>query len=188
MIRPNLDPATQSEFTKRSIRPLLLFEGLFDSGAVRFWTGTSTFGWDGKTFTGAGNLISVSPAEETLHLEATGAKFKLSGVPTSLISLVLDEPVQGREVNVWLGAVDAGRVLVGDPYRIFRGVADQPSINHSAESMDIFLTAENVLRRLKKSNVQWYSATEQKAKFPDDTGFDEVIAQEDIVDTWGSGE
>lgn len=189
MSRPDLDPDLQAEYASDSLRPIILFTGLFDSGAARFWTGRGPFEWDGNIFTGSGTLISMTAAEETLQLKASGAAFKLSGLETSLLSAVLDEPMQGRVITAHLGAVDRNMTQPNPPVQIFKGFADQPIIELGAKTCDITIKAENALRDLFKSRVSLYSDVDQQARYPGDTGFRHVAPlNAGVEDLWGNGE
>ena len=92
-----------------------------DTGALRFCSAGHNVYHDSATWTGAGALGSIEPISEGLNLEARGVRLSLSGIPTSLVSAALSEPVQGRRLRLWLalfstttGAILADPVLEWD--------------------------------------------------------------------------
>lgn len=95
--------------TQGAIEPYYAVELLFDAGAVRLWTGYGDKVIDGETYIGSGALLQISGLEEVADLSAKGASITLSGISSSIMSLALQEPYQGR----------TGRILFGD-----RNVAD----------------------------------------------------------------
>ncbi len=96
----------------------------FDSGAVRFWSGIGDLVWEGNTCVGAGGLGSVGTVEESAPIRAAGAAFKLSGIPSSLVSIVFAEHYQGRSCTMWLAFFDAAGARIVDPVQVFSGRID----------------------------------------------------------------
>ena len=87
------------------VRPIILVELLFDSGAVRLWNGLTDLVYSGETYTGTGSLLSVSTIEDTADISARGVTISLSGISASNISLSLDEKYQNRTANVYFGII-----------------------------------------------------------------------------------
>lgn len=90
------------------VAPAILVEGLFDSGAVRLWSGIGELTWNGHTWTGAGNLLAIGTIAEKGSVEAIGTTVTLSGIPSELVSLALAEPYQGRLVKIYLALFTTG--------------------------------------------------------------------------------
>ena len=84
-----------------NVDPFFAVKLEFESGTSRFWTGVDDISFEAgsgsETFTGVGDLLSVSAVEETNDIEAGGVSFSLSGINSSLISLTLSENYQGRK-------------------------------------------------------------------------------------------
>lgn len=95
---------------------------------MRFWSGIGDLVWDGNTYVGAGGLGSVGTVEESSSIRAAGAVFKLSGIPSSLVSIVLAEHYQGRNCTMWLASFDAAGALIADPVQVFPGRIDMMQI------------------------------------------------------------
>jgi hypothetical protein len=172
-----------SEFVEKELNPFFAAELLFDSGATRFWNGYGELTFDGKTFFGGGSLLSVSDVEEISDIEAKGLSFILSGLPSELISIVLQEPYQNRVARLFIGALkDDGTVQA---YELFSGRLDVMTIEESGETASIAITVENRLIDLNRPRVRRYTSEDQKSLFSGDRGFDYVNDLQDKEIEWG---
>lgn len=92
------------------VRPVLFFEGEFDAGGSpahsRLFTGVGTFEWDGKTWVGGGDLLTMSPIRESTSLEAIGFSVKLSGLPSDNLSIALQSMMKNKPGKLWLGFLE----------------------------------------------------------------------------------
>lgn len=154
--------------------------GYTGENALRFWTGIGSRTINSETYQGAGGLLAINGLRESAELRANGATITLSGIDTSIMSLVLQEPYQGRRVNVYLGGDG-----VTSTVRVFAGIADTMPIKHSAESVQISLTVEHKIVGLQKANVRRYTSENHKLRHPTDTAFDWVISLQDKEIAWG---
>lgn len=182
----DLSTALVTEVTAPALRPVLLAEFLFDGGAVRLWSGIGDLIAMGNTYTGAGNLLSIDEYVETQKLEAVGLKMTLSGISSSLIAIALAEPYQGRECNIYFGALNSSGVLVSDPYRQFSGQMDVMEINDQGDTCTIQLAAESKLIITSRTKERRYTAEDQKSEYLGDLGFDFVNSLQDADVVWQS--
>lgn len=166
--------------------PIMLVEALFDSGAVRLWTGIGDLSWNGQTWTGAGSLLGVADVQETAEIRATGVDVALSGVPSTLVSLALAEPYQGRLCNIYLGALDVGTLAVlADPYLIFAGRMDVMTLEEGAETATIALSVESRLIDLEVARERRYEHQDQIVDAPTDKFFEFTTGLVDARILWG---
>ena len=93
----DIDPSLVTILEGKNIDLALLAQMDFDSGILYMWTGLGDLVWDGKTFIGGGNVIGVSPTEETQDMQAKTLEFTLSGVPEEQIALALLEKTRNRD-------------------------------------------------------------------------------------------
>lgn len=196
-------------------RPFWAVEFLFDSpNELRLWSGLGDFVYDGETYTGAGHLLQISEMQETSDISARGASMSLSGIPSSLISLALDEPYQGRTVKVKIGlrggSIPTGSFLalndtpdyliVDSPdgkldisysetffmFDIFIGLMDQMNIEDNGTTATIGLAVESKLIDLNRPRGFRYTDQAQRTTYSDDKAFEFVsrLQNEDL--SWGS--
>lgn len=168
--------------TSAELAPILLFKAEFDSGDLNLWTGVGDIVWNSDTYTGAGNLLEVTAVEETQDLKANGVQFTLSGISASIIATALTEDYQGRDVSIWFGLLESGAVKA-DPFLLFKGRMDVMTIDESADTATIMLTAESVLIDLERPNERRYTDEDQQTEYAGDLGFEFVasLQEKEIV-------
>jgi hypothetical protein len=155
----------------------------FESGPVGIWSGYGDLTWDGKSFLGAGELLSISSVEESSEIEAKGASVTLSGIPSAYLSLALTEPYQGRSCTIYFGVrLASGSVEFTE---VFSGELDQMNITENADTTTIAVSAENVLIRLERPVIRRYTDQDQRTRFATDGGFKFVAALQDKEIYWG---
>lgn len=167
----------------------LLFEGQFASGALRLWSGLGSFVWGGKTWTGAGHLISIGDIEEGREVAAGGTSIYLAGVEPAHISLALGEARQNMPGKCWLALMqtraEAGAnapatgcdwVPIGEPVLLFVGGLNVPRVPVSADKALIELQYTNRLAGLTAPAAWRYSDADQQAKFAGDRAFEYVTS------------
>lgn len=164
-----MTPAFQAAVAAKNYQPILLIEGFFDSGTLRFWTGYGDLVWSGNTFIGSGQVIGLSDVTETNAVESNSVTFMLNGIPSTNLSFALTENYQNRVVKYWLGLLSNG-VLIADPVALFVGRADSMTIRDNGETADIALKAESHLADLLRPRARRYTQEDQKIDYPSDLG------------------
>lgn len=141
-------------------------ELLFDSGALRLWTGFGNRTINGQVYTGTGSLMQFSNAEESADLSAKTAEVTLSGLNSSLVALALAEPYQGRWARLFVGIT-----TITDVVEIFSGEMNTMDIFDSGETATIKLSIDSKLIQLEKTPALRYTQESQEALYPGDTFF-----------------
>ena len=170
-----------SNFTDKELTMFFAIEALFDSGTVRLWTGFGEINIAGEVYTGAGNLINVSEVHEGSDIEARGVRVALSGIPSELLGLAINEPYQNRELRIYVGTLDNGT----QAHLLFRGRMDTMNLQDTGDTASITVNVENRLIDLERNRIRRYTAEDQKALHPGDTGLDYVAAIQGKPLTWG---
>ena len=171
------------------VRPAYFVRMVFDSGespnVLNIWNGIGDLAYGGNTYTGTGDLLSISQITETADIQASGINVSLAGVKSSLIVIAKDHDYQGRPLTVSLGAFDASGSLIADPVIVFSGFMDTMTISESGQYSTISIAVENKLISFERSKVRRYTAEDQKIDHPTDKGFEFVtaIVQKEII--WG---
>jgi hypothetical protein len=182
----DLSSAMQTELAAQKLTPVMFFEGEWTAGFLRFWTGIGTITWGGKTWTGAGNVLGISPIEETTQLRAAGVRVSLSGMSQDIIATVLQYAAYGRSGSIWLGCLagDSG-TLVSDPYLMFQGNLDVPSIEETGDTCQISVSYESRLIDLERASDRRWTQDDQQIAYPGDKGFEFMAKMVDKTVTWG---
>lgn len=182
----HLTPAMENALLADTVRPILLVKIGTAGGDVRVWTGMGDLTFNGEVYQGVGTLGGVSPVQESADLQANGITFSLSGVPQEMIATALGQMRQGMNAQLWLGALDVTTgALIADPNERFTGYTDVPSIDESAETATISITAENRLIDLERARTRRYTKEDQEIDYPGDLGFDFVPSLQDKELVWG---
>ena len=163
-----------------AVYPFYAVEMLFDSGAVRLWTGYANRTIDGQTYIGAGTLLSISGLEEVNDLSAKSATIALDGISSSVVSLSLAEPYQRRSCRILWGVTD-----VSDFVEVFAGYMNTMQIEDSGETSNITLTVESKLIELNRPRARRYTHESQQSRYPGDTFFSFVADIQDKDIPWG---
>lgn len=158
------------------VRPIYLVRMVFDSSDLNVWSGMGDLSYGGETYTGLGDLLSISEIKETADVQATGMNVSLAGVKSSLVTIAKDQDYQGRELTVRLGAFDSSGSLIADPVIIFSGFMDTMTIAEAGQYSSITIAVENKLIAFERSKVRRYTAEDQKIDHPTDKGFEFVTA------------
>ena len=169
-----------TSLSQSEVHPFYAVDMDFDTAPLRFWTGYGDKTIFTNTYTGTGSLLSISGLEEANDLSAKGITLQLSGVPTEIVSLALQEPYQRRDCKIYFGTTDTSA-----PIEVFSGLMDKMTIEDSGDSSVIQLTVESKLLRLNKASNWRYTQESHKSRHSGDTFFSYVtdLQNKDII--WG---
>lgn len=186
----NLSEGMLAALALPNLRPILLLEGEFDSGAVCVWTGYGELEWGGKTWLGWGDLLAIDPINETQNLQANGVKFTLNGLNQTIVALALQEEYQNRPIRMWFGLLwpegSEQQGLVQDPYLIFKGRMDVLEAFSDGTNGYVYVNAENALITAMQTRKRYHTSEDQKSMYPEDLGEDFAAEIEDVEITWGN--
>lgn len=186
---PNYFPTAISEPV---VYPHFLYEGVFldeDLAAqtVRLWTGLGILQWSGVEFAGAGNILGLSSFEESADTKAIGFSVAISGQESSNIALALNavQRSQSQEGKVWLALFNAHGQMLDEPLLLKRGLLDVAMTQDSGDKCVITVQYEDRLVDLQKARQRFYTDEDQKRDYPNDRGFENVAALQDMKIPWG---
>ena len=174
------DAALQSQ----NVPYLVLVEMNFTDGTVRLTNAGYDFQWNGYTWTGAGELGSISAIEEGLDLQMYGCNLTLSGIDQASVALCLGSGYAGRDATIWLAPLDPNYNLLNDPVIIFKGKMDTMPIKLGNQAA-IQLTIESRLIDWERPRFRRFNDADQKSDFPNDRGFEFVAQMVEKEILWG---
>lgn len=180
-----LTSAMLSAMATGNLRPLIFYEGEFSGGTVRLFTGYGSIEWDGHTWTGSGQMLTISAIQESSDLQAINFTVSLNGQLSSLLAIALGQVRRGKPGSVWLGLLDDAGSLIADPFLCFRGRADKPDIVPDPENAIIAVAYESRLIDASRRRERRYTSEDQQSDYPTDKGFDYVPVLQDTQFTWG---
>lgn len=184
----------------------------FDTTPMYLWTGIGDLVVDAKTYRGVGKFINISEIQEGADLSAKGATVSLSGIPSDMLTMALDEEYQGRKcyirfgfTNIALGdesllLTEGGEEITteaGEPidvsisttdvlFDLFTGYIDQMNIDEGPDTSTISISVESKLIDLERPRARRYTDADQRSRFPGDKAFEFVARLQKETLTWGS--
>jgi len=181
----NLTAQFITALNEAELRPVILLDLEFESSTVLLWNGVGELLWDGKTYLGNGWFQGHSPIKENGEVNPQGVSVVLTGIPPSLLSLVLQQTSQNKVATLRLGLLDTSYQVIPDPTIIYQGKIDYPEIIEDSEEPTIKIAIENILLDMDRPRNHRYTKQSQRDIFPDDEGFDTVEPIQKFDGKWG---
>lgn len=116
-----LTAGMQTEVAAQRSTIVYLIQLESSGGTTRLTTAPVDIAWDAQTWEGIGGLLAFGGVEEGPEASASGVELSLSGVDQTIISVLLNNNVRGREVRIWLAHLLDTGLIQPDPLEIFRG-------------------------------------------------------------------
>jgi len=157
----------------------------FDTDIVRVWTGIDDLTINSETYTGAGQLLSISNVEESTDLKSSGLSVGISGMDTTVLNLALTENYQNRFITVYLGYLSGGTDTTVGTMTLFKGRMQSMVINDDPNGSTITVDAENRLIDLERPSNLRYTKESQQFIDSTDTCFNRVQSLQDKEIIWG---
>lgn len=89
-----------------AVRPVVLVEADFADEQLLLAVAPHDVTWQGKTYMGAGRILSVTPPAEGLNGEVQSGEIVLNGLTPAAISLAMNEDIDGTPARVIYGLRD----------------------------------------------------------------------------------
>jgi hypothetical protein len=157
----------------------------FDTDDILLWSGTDDLVIASETYTGAGNLLSISNSEDNLELKSNGLVITLSGMDTTIVNYALTENYQNRPLTLFMGYVMGGTNEVAGTLTLFKGRMTNLVIGDTPEGSTVTISAENRLVDLDRPSNLRYTKESQNFLHNGDTGFNRVASLQDKQINWG---
>lgn len=168
-----------------TVRPIVFYQGEFSTGTLRLWSGFGSITWNGQTWTGAGQLLTIQAATEVQGVQAVNFSVALNGLSASILSLNIGAARQGLAGTVWLGALDSSGNIVVDPAIVFKGRLDVPDVLDSGETCNISVSYESSLIDLNRPRIRRYTNGDQTISYPTDKGMEFIEQLQNATLAWG---
>lgn len=174
-----------AQITSGHVRPCCFAFLDFEGDPAYIWSGIGTINWNGHDWIGLGSLGSISAVPETSDTKAQNIVLTLSGIPTSLLADAISAVQQDTLVQLWFGFLNDDNTVVADPYQVFYGHLDVPTVTEGADTSSISITCENPLVDLQRASNRRLTPDDQRIDYPTDKGFDYVASIQSWSAQWG---
>lgn len=182
----DLTDSMQAAVAAQNVAPAFLCTMAFASGFLRVWSGMGDIVWNGDLYTGVGIYGGVSKIEETKKVSANGLQLSLTGIPSAMVSIALNEHYRGRRVYLWLALFDpVTGAMIASPTRVFSGRMDTMKIADNGSTSDIVISCESRLIDLERPRERRFTHEDQQALFPGDKGLEYVAGLQNKEVFWG---
>jgi len=185
----NITTAFNNAIKSDVVRPILAVELEISDGTLRFWSGygnlTMTAGGSSKVFLGSGDLLNISPIEETTSLKMSGITVSMGGIKSSLISSILSAQYTNRLGTLYMGLFDTSKNVIADVYTLFQGKMDVANIQEGPETSVVQMNIESRLVQFDLPLNRMYTLEDQQIDFPNDVGFEFIPDLQDKEVVWG---
>ena len=156
----------------------------FDSGELNLWTGIGDFTSGSKTYTGAGELLTISNIEETNELASTNLTISISGLNSDIVSYATTEDYQNRPITLKLFFFHAGTTEEIESMILFKGRMDTLTVN-DGDAFSVVISAENKLIDLTRPKNLYYTPETQEFLHSGDKGLEFVPKIQEQSLNWG---
>lgn len=160
----------------------LLVHMAFDT-PLRVSTGSVAIEYDGQLYYGAGVLGAVDAVGDALD-NTQGLRFTLSGVPSEMLSLALQEEVRGTPCTVRLAVLHPDTHALVDAPLLWAGQLDQMAITYGAATSVVNVTATHKGALLRRPKPLRYTDGDQQRLHAGDTSLRFVTSQSQKQDVW----
>lgn len=157
----------------------------FDTSVIRLWSGIDDLTISSETYTGAGQLLSLSNVQESTELKSNGVTVTLTGMDTTVLNYALSENYQNRFITIFLGYLMGGTNEVAGTLTLFKGRMTTLTVNDTPDGSTITIDAENRLIDLDRPSNFRYTKESQNFLHSGDTGFNRVASLQDKEIAWG---
>jgi hypothetical protein len=179
------------------VRGAFLVNVTFANETLYTWSGLGPLTWDGNTYTGVGDLGSVSNIPETSTVEAQNVTLMLGGIPATYLGEVINNSQLFNKAQVWLACFDGSGAVVPDPTLMYQGLTDVPKLSDDGMNFQISISLENVLVDMNRTVERFYTDVDQKSNLTPiltrlglpsttiDTGGQFVVGIQNLTLYWG---
>lgn len=167
------------------VRPIMFIFGDFEGDPVRICTGQGAVTWQGETWHGMGEMLSLSSMTESTDSNSQTIAVKLT-FPAELLDPVAAGAFVDRASQFWLALVDDDGAI-SDGWLLFSGRMDSDSVEDDGAMASVTIKVVSEIDDQLKPRVFRYTHEDQQTLYPGDgdLGFAYVAALQDINIQWG---
>lgn len=155
------------------------------TNVVTYTNAPSAVTVNGITFTGMGNLLSISEINRNVKSTATDLRISLTGIDPNDIALVLSNDIKGSKLEVWRGFLDDNNQIITTPtqqfFKRYQGIVNTMSIqedyNEQAKTrVATCMIASTSMRQVLDARIAGIKTNQKSWQYfyPNDTSMNRV--------------
>lgn len=142
---------------------------------LRFTTKLDNIEFGGFTYYGLGSLGSVSMPSQDGELSPAEYEVVLSGISDEILEAATQLSYLNHKATAYVQYMTEEFVDVGTPRILWQGLTDGANINYGKNS-SVMVRIKDRLVDWSRPRIEYYNNGDQRAKYPNDRGF-EFVAQ-----------
>ncbi len=185
-----LDPATLAKVTDQSYNIVNLVEFYVIPGDPTYLTDSPyQINNDGKTYSSTRGMMGVADITEEDQLNIEKVDISISAVKSENVKMFLDYDYIDRKVVIYRALIDDRNQIIGEPFLVFDGRLDQPTVveDFASRTASLRVTASSHWLDFDSTNGRHTNDTEQQVLFPGDKFF-EFASQTQKDLRWGKAD
>ncbi len=142
--------------------------------------------WDSQTWLGSAQFLGIGPVVEAMDIQPTRLSVALTGVDPTFIALADVSARVGKDVTIWLGAMDSDNRLINDPQKIWVSEVVGVSIRLFPNELTVIVNTEDEVARMRVPILRHFTHEDQQIVSAGDTGLKFMRDQVSWSGIWGS--
>ena len=167
--------AVLAAMRSRTARLALMADIDHPDGRLRVWTGIGTLSYGGHEWTGLGGLATVKGVQSSSDPQIVDHTYVITNVGPDAEAFI-NAKVRGRRATTWLVFLDEANAVIPDPLQIAASTLDVTTyaVDESGKAT-LSLIGQSDLWQLEQPLNVSLTNTEQRKRYPEDSGFSEVV-------------
>ena len=143
----------------------------FPSGTVRVHNSVGTISFGGNDYLGVGAFGSIDAIQETSDLVNSPVKLTLSSITQEIIDAIKTDDIANRDVDIYLGALNADGELQGTPTNWISGYMEHATLSVGAQN-GVMIQVQTRAAKLKQRNNKRFTIEDHQQDHAGDLFFE----------------
>lgn len=184
MTRTDVTSGMQEQLGEQSVTVLPIVELDFDGDPVHAWGGIGDLSWDGKVWTGVGNMGEIGSIQASAKGVIPSLELSLLGIEPNMLTVATQEKYRGRNGRVWLACFLENMEMADTPALYFAGEISTMSLV-DGQDRRIRVVIDSRMALLKQSKPRYRTDEDQQRRHPGDLFFNFTPAVVNKTIYWG---
>ncbi len=180
----NIGPNNEAAVVGSHVETVTLVKLEFDVPAY-IHSGIGTISFGGNDYLGVGDAGRIGPAKESELTAPNALTLELSGINSQYIQEALDAGTFGDPVTIYEGYRLTDGTLTEDPWVLWKGWFESPSVEKGAESSRVNVSCQHDLADIEKKDNSRFTDEDQVERYAGDRFFEKITEMATVEFSWG---